>query len=111
MSSLFPDRKPRALDEHLADFIRAFALGPSTFWGAYSIGRLMRGPASADLVEWAAYSPAGTRALVGVLTSPAPGSAAANLYRTWQGQQQTQAEVEGQQAPRRGLVGTPPPGR
>jgi hypothetical protein len=36
---------------------------------------------------------------------------AANLYRTWQGQQQTQAEVEGQQAPRRGLVGTPPPGR
>lgn len=72
-------------EEMIMDTLRAYALGPQTYWGALALGRLMHGPSSEELVHWAASSPAGTKALVNVFTHPAIGQGLANLYRMYTG--------------------------
>lgn len=70
-----------AQGEVLPDVLRATALGPGSIWGALSTVRLLRGPKSADLIQYAAYSPEGTQLLVRALTGPEPGFAMAELLR------------------------------
>lgn len=81
-SSLGPTLKRGGLEHAAADVLRAAALGPSSVWGGLSIVRLLHGPTANDLLRWAAYSPAGTSALVKAITSPAPDLALADLVRS-----------------------------
>lgn len=83
-STIAPKRTAKP-EEMILDTLRAYALGPQTYWGALALGRLMHGPASEELVHWAAASPAGTKALVNVFTHPAIGQGLANLYRMYTG--------------------------
>lgn len=71
----------RDLNSTAADVLRAAALGPGSFWGAFSIGRLLHGPKAADLLAWAAFSSTNTQRLVAAITSPIPGQALADLFR------------------------------
>lgn len=79
-SSLAP-RRVSKIEEVGADIARAGALGPFSFWGGVSLMRLLRGPKSADLLEWAAYSPTHTQMLVHALTSPVPGHVMGAILR------------------------------
>lgn len=100
-SSLYGSSGPKSAEEHLADAIRAIALGPKTFWGAFSIGRLLKGgPRSADLVYWASHSPRRTQLLVDALTRPEPARATAALLR----------ELGQARSDDAGVIGGPPPG-
>jgi hypothetical protein len=98
--------------ETWADLIRA-GMVPTTFWGAYSIGRLLKGPASADLIEWAAYSPQNTQRLVRAFTSPVPSVAVADLLRTTVlptvERLQGSSTSAGAPPPQRAVIGAPPP--
>jgi len=99
-------RKPRA-GEVEADILRA-AMVPTTFWGAYSIGRLLKGPRVADLIEWAAYSPPNTQKLVRAFTSPVPAVAIADLLRA--GTEPTKRTLGGgAPPPLPSVIGAPPP--
>lgn len=71
----------KADKEIVPDVLRASVLGPGSIWGALSTVRLLRGPKSAELVQYAAYSPKGTELLVHALTGPQPGLAMAELFR------------------------------
>ena len=71
---------------------------------------------SADLIEWAAYSPKNTQLLVRALTSPAPGMAIADLMRTsglgevLLGERASAAPQAGTPPPRLpSVIGAPPP--
>lgn len=64
-----------------ANVIRAVTLGPKSIWGALSLVRLLDGPTSKDLLEWAAYSDANTQRLVGILTGQVPDRVAASTIR------------------------------
>jgi hypothetical protein len=97
-------RKPKA-GEMEADVLRALMV-PTTFWGAYSIGRLLKGPRVSDLIEWAAYSPANTQKLVRAFTSPVPAVAVADLLRA--GTEPAMQSL-GVGAPPPANVGAPPP--
>jgi hypothetical protein len=55
-----------------ADIIRVIGLGPFQIWGGLSLLRLLRGPRSADLLQWAAYSPANTQMWVKLFTGASP---------------------------------------
>lgn len=101
-SSVAPDKKITAVDTHIADITRAFALGPHTYLGAYSLGRLLHGPRGQDLLRWAQYSPEGTQALVQVFTSRAPAPAMAQLWRIYR--RDVGLPESGGDA-----IGTPPP--
>lgn len=69
-------------------------------WSGISIGRLLHGPKSAELLEWAAYSPQNTQRLVRAFTSPEPGMVIADILRS--------TGIADAIAPVR-EVGTPPP--
>lgn len=64
-----------------ANVLRAVTLGPKSIWGALSLVRLLDGPTSKDLLEWAAYSDANTQRLVGILTGQVPDRVAASTIR------------------------------
>lgn len=83
-SSVVP-KKASTPEELIMNALRAATLGPHSRWGALALAKLVQGPTASDLVEWAAYSPPATKALVAVFTSPAPGRAVANLYRLYTG--------------------------
>lgn len=84
-------------EEVVADIARATLMSP-LFGGKYaSIGRLIRGPASKDMLEWAAYSPTATKLLVQALNSPAPVAALNQIFGG------SARAVVG------GLMGPPPP--
>lgn len=83
-SSVVP-KKASTPEELMMNALRAATLGPHSRWGALALAKLVQGPTASDLVEWAAYSPPATKALVAVFTSPAPGRAVANLYRLYTG--------------------------
>ena len=74
---------PRAKgpEQVASDVLHATALGPGSVFGAMAWGRLLRGPKSADLLEWMAYSPQKTQLFVKAMTSPVLDLAAANLIR------------------------------
>jgi hypothetical protein len=55
-----------------ADIIRVIGLGPFQIWGGLSLLRLLRGPRSAELLQWAAYSPANTQMWVKLFTGASP---------------------------------------
>jgi hypothetical protein len=55
--------------------------GGKTGWAVRSLLRLLSAPKSADLLQWAAYSPARTHQMVRILTSPMPDRAAAGFLR------------------------------
>jgi hypothetical protein len=58
------------------------AIAPhSPFTPARLADLALRGPKVNDLIQWGAYSPAGTKALVRAFTSPRAGTALADLYR------------------------------
>jgi hypothetical protein len=84
-----------------------------SYWTTVSLARLLRGPSGADLVKWAAYSPAGTRLFVKAITSKTPALALADLARTSGilDQPETQPHVPIGRKPKGQVaaVGTPPP--
>lgn len=75
--------RPGDVEKVVGDMLRAGLLPKGSIWGGISTARLiLQGPWKDDLMQWAAYSPAGTRLLVKALTSPLPGTALADLIRT-----------------------------
>lgn len=68
-----------------SDMARAFLLSPRSVWQNLAVLRLLHGPRSADLVQWAAYSPARTQALVKLMTGPTVGLATADAGRLLSG--------------------------
>lgn len=59
------------------------AVAPHSPWAWRGAGRMLRGPKINELIQYAAYSPTRTQALVGAMTGPKPGMAIADLMRTW----------------------------
>ena len=80
-SSVGPYVSRRANENVAVDVARGIALGPSSKWGALSILRLLKGPRSDELLEWAAYSQPNTRRLVSAILSPVNERAAGALIR------------------------------
>jgi hypothetical protein len=68
-------------EQVLSDVLHASVMSPGQVFGAQAWGRLLRGPKSADLLEWMAYSPQKTQLFVRAMTSPVLDLAAANLFR------------------------------
>ena len=68
-STVHPYAK-RTLLTQSADVMVAGAAGIHSLWGVRAMLRLLNSPRSADLIEWAAYSPRGTRIVVDMLTKP-----------------------------------------
>jgi len=94
-----------------SDAVHTIAMHGANVFRVNSAARLLlRGPKTADLVQWAAYSPARTQALVRAVTGPAPGMAIANMLRM------AGLSDEPPMAPSHGPTGpvtaaaTPPPG-
>lgn len=113
-SSIYVNKQAAKLEAIEADVIRAIALGPGTFWGAYSIGRLLKGPSSKDLITYAAYSPERTQLFVRMMTGNEPGMALAQLLRGMKdevgGPWRTEGEARASAAEAsRSRVGVPPP--
>lgn len=79
-SSVAPGKVTSA-EEVITGAGRAALLGPTTRWGSIALLRLLKGPKSADLVRWAAYSPQRTQLLVHAFTSPIPGEGLAQILR------------------------------
>lgn len=65
----------------LADIMRAATLGTGSWFGNLSILRLINGPKSGDLLEWAAYSDQNTRRLTQALMGQLPDQATSALLR------------------------------
>ncbi len=105
-SSLAPN-KTRDPAEIGSDIGRVAMLGAHSRYGWMSAMHLIQGPKTRDLLEWAKYSPLGTRLMVQVFSSPEPGAAMADLVRVVR----TSLEQAHQkkQAPPNPQVGQPPP--
>jgi len=102
---------PAASRDVGGDVLRAGGLGWRSIWGAQSIMRLLRGPKSAELIQYAAYSPEGTQLLVDALTGPEPGLAMAELLRMsgLSDLAPGAPEAPASGSPNAGMVGQPPP--
>jgi hypothetical protein len=87
--------------EMAPDVLRAVSLGPQSIWGALSIVRLLKGPKSSDLVEWAAHDTKRTQAVIRAITGPEIGLGAADLVRMLPPAILGKGVLEG--------IGTPPP--
>jgi hypothetical protein len=77
-SSLVP---PKTGAQVLGDVAHVGITGGRTGWAVRSLLRLLSAPTSADLLQWAAYSPARTQQMVRILTNPMPDRAAAGFLR------------------------------
>ena len=104
-SRIYPNKAADAFEHAGADVLRSLALGPYSVWGAQSILRLLHGPPSRELIEWAAFNNNGaTPLLVKVLTSDQPAQALANLSRLFYREQDQNKQKDE-------FVVTPPPGK
>ena len=120
LSSLVRAQKTDAL----VDVLRATVQGPGSLFGGISTMRLLRGVKDDELIKYAAYSPAGTRFLVDMLTGPEPALAAGGLLRLLGGAMgmgeivesgigtpppEPEPEEAPTSSPLAGLIGAPPP--
>lgn len=93
-----------------ADIARVGGLGIFQIWGGLSMMRLLRGPKSAELIEWAAYSPANTQWLVRMVTGPSPAAdVVASGMRAMVSALSQPKVGEKPPAQSRARVGAPPP--
>lgn len=99
-----------------ADIIRTIGLGPFQIWGGLSLLRLMRGPRSSELLQWAAYSDANTQLLTRLFTGASPaalgiadaGRIVTGLLQARQARSQSLAQAIAP-APASTQIGQPPP--
>ena len=94
----------RGYGDMMPDVLRAVVLTPG-IWGLVSLDRLLHGPASKDLLLYAAYSPQRTQLLIHALTDTEAGAAAANFLRMAVPAVLGEGALEAVQSG----VGTPPP--